>query len=309
MRALKPKICVLGVFVADANYTAKKQPRLGETVLGSNFYLGPGGKGSNQAVGVSRLAGEVNFLSRVGNDFFADIAFSFWKKENVNAHVHRDEKSYTGSAFIYINPSDGNNAIIIAPGAAEKISISDVNSWAEIISSSDVFLTQLEQPLEPVKHALEIARLSSVSTILNPAPGQFLDSEILSLCDIITPNETEAEVLSGTKVKSIESAKGAADILRSRGAKTVIITLGSEGALLVDKQGYYHQPAFNTGKIAETTGAGDSFNAGLAVAIAKGNSLKESLKFGCACGSLSVTKKGAATSMPTINEVQKLLEN
>ena len=298
------KVLVLGVFVADTAYRASRMPKMGETILGNSFVLGPGGKGSNQAVAAGNLGADVTIITRLADDDFGKMAKQTWQNANVKGSIKYSTNSYTGAAFIFIDDKTGDNAIIIAPGAASEISLSDIHDNSEIISSTDVFLTQLEQPIEVAQEALKVAKENNKITILNPAPAARLPKEIFGLCDFITPNETETEALTGLPVKNEKEAENAAKVLNDLGVKTPIITMGEQGAFL-----YEHGlvPAFNAGKVVETTGAGDAFNGGFAVALSEGKSALEAVKFGCATASISVTRAGTAPSMPTRDEVEEIL--
>lgn len=300
-------IVILGVFVADTSYRADRQPKMGETVLGRSFVLGPGGKGSNQAVAAAMAGGNVHFVSRLGCDAFADIARETWAKAGVHAEITDDPESYTGAAYIFVEDATGNNAIIIAPGAAGRISVADVDARADLIGSASVFITQLEQPMAAAHRALEIARAGGARTILNPAPAAPLTDEILALCDIVTPNESEAEGITGMAVTSVETARQAADALLARGARAAIVTLGENGALYRDHETTHHVPAMNAGPVVETTGAGDAFNGGLATALAEGMDPLAAVRFGCATAAISVTRRGTAPSMPSREEIDALL--
>ena len=300
-------VVILGVFVADTAYRAARAPRMGETILGSDFKLGPGGKGSNQAVAAGRLGADVTFITRLGHDPFADMARATWKEAGVKAAVIETPESYTGAAYIFVEETTGNNAIIVCPGAASLISVADIDANADLIRSSGVFVTQLEQPIEAARHALEIARAAGVTTILNPAPAARLPDRIFGLADYLTPNETETEELTGLKVETVEDARSAADRLLAMGVGTVIVTLGEKGALLHSAGQSEHIPAFPAGPVVETTGAGDAFNGGLAAALARGSSPLEAVRFACAVAGISVTKPGTAPSMPTLAEVEALL--
>ena len=301
-------ITVLGVFVADTTYRADRSPRMGETILGNSFALGPGGKGSNQSVAIARLGGDVTMLTRLGDDAFADMAAATWSKAGVKSAAVRDGTTYTGAAYIFVEEASGDNAIIICPGAASDISPDDAEANAELIRSSSVFMTQLEQPLPAAQHGLALAKEAGVQTILNPAPAMPLDQSVLELCDFITPNETEAGELTGIDVTSLETAQQAAQNLVDQGVGTAIITLGEQGALLHSKHLTIHVPAVSAGPVVETTGAGDAFNGGLAVGLSRGLDIEEAVKLGCATAGLSVTRAGAAASMPTAAEVEHLLE-
>ena len=306
-----PHVCVLGIFVADAAFRTPLLPRMGETVMGRSFALGPGGKGSNQAVAAGKALGgrgKVTIITRLGDDGFADMAEATWASAGVEAAAQRDGESHTGAAAILIDDLSGDNAIVVSPGAAASIGPDDIDAHAEAIRAADVFVTQLEQPLPAARHALRLAREAKTRTILNPAPAPTdkLPDDLLALCDILTPNETEAERLTGIAVETLDDAKRAAEALRSRGVGAVVVTLGERGALLVDEDGATHVPAFRAGPVVETTGAGDAFNGALAVALAEGASMREAVRFGCAAASISVTRAGAAASSPTRNDIDRL---
>lgn len=301
------RIVILGIFVADAAYRADRLPRLGETILGQHFMLGPGGKGSNQAVAAARAGGDVHFITRLGADAFADMARSLWRDAGVQPQVTVDADSYTGSAFIFLEAATGQNAIIVAQGAAARISVADVEAQRSLIEGAKVFVTQLEQPLDAARHALTIARGAGVRTILNPAPAATLDDGMLGLCDLVTPNESEAEGLTGIAVHSIADAEAAADRLIARGVGAVIVTLGEKGVLYRADGKSLHVPARAPGPVIDTTGAGDAFNGGLATALAEGRDMASALRFGTAVAGLSVTRAGAASAMPTRAEVEAYL--
>jgi ribokinase len=306
MPAQKP-VVILGVFVADTAYRAARAPRMGETILGSDFKLGPGGKGSNQAVAAGRLGAEVTFVTRLGKDPFADMARATWSGSGVKAAVIETPDSYTGAAYIFIEETTGNNAIIVCPGAASLISPDDIEANAVLIRSAGVFVTQLEQPIDAAQRALEIAREAGVATILNPAPAASLPDRMFALSDYITPNETEAEELTGIRVDTVDDARRAADRLLAMGVGTAIITLGEKGALLHTRGQSEHVPAIHAGPVIETTGAGDAFNGGLAAALARGVSPRDAVRFACAVAGISVTRAGTAPSMPTLAEVEGVL--
>lgn len=300
-------IVIVGVFVADTAYRAARAPRMGETILGSSFKLGPGGKGSNQAVAAGKLGADVSFITRLGRDPFADMALATWKEAGVKPAVIETPESYTGAAYIFVEETTGNNAIIVCPGAAMLISPADIEANAGLIRNAGVFVTQLEQPIEAALRALQIARDAGVTTILNPAPAAALPADIFLLCDYLTPNETEAEELTGTKVDSLDGARRAADLLLAKGARGAVITLGEKGALLHAHGVSELVPAVSAGPVVETTGAGDAFNGGFAAALARGDKPLDAVKFACAVAGISVTRAGTAPSMPTLGEVQALL--
>lgn len=297
-------IAILGIFVADTAYRATRAPRMGETVLGSDFALGPGGKGSNQAVAAARLGAEVTFISKIGRDTFGDMAMATWAEAGVTSAVSRTSETYTGAAYIFIEDATGDNAIIVCPGVAGTISAEDVEAAGDAIRQASVFVTQLEQPIPAALRALQIAKEAGATTILNPAPAATLDDGILTLCDYVTPNETEAEALTGIPVTTLEEARTAARVLRSRGVGAAIVTLGERGALLHDAGQSTLVPACDVGPVVETTGAGDAFNGGFATALARGFAPLDAVRFGCAVAGISVTRPGSASSMPRLDEAQ-----
>ncbi|WP_112323484.1 ribokinase [Oceanibium sediminis] len=302
-----PAIAILGIFVADATFRAPRQPAMGETILGQGFALGPGGKGSNQAVAAARAGGDARFLTRLGRDTFADMARKVWAEAGVTPHIIEDPDSYTGAAGIFVDPATGENAIIVCPGSAENLSPADLDAQRPLIENAAIFLTQLEQPLAAAKHGLGIARAAGVRTILNPAPAAELPGEMLALCDIVTPNETEAEALTGVRVETLDEARAAAAALRARGAGAALITLGARGVLYDDGTISEYIPAFKVTQVVETTGAGDAFNGTFATALAEGADVLTAARFGCAAASISVTRPGAAASMPTRAEIDAVL--
>lgn len=300
-------VVILGVFMADLTFRAVRQPRMGETLPGLGFALGPGGKGSNQAVAAAKAGARVHFLTRLGRDTFADMARATWTEAGVMADVIEDAESHTGAASIFIEAATGDNAIIIAPGAAGRISVADVSARRSLIAGASVFITQLEQPLDAAVHALEIARAGGARTILNPAPAGPLPDGMLALCDYVTPNESEAELLTGRPVHTIDDARSAAEALRRAGAGAVIVTLGERGALYHDGVDSRLIPAFHAGPVAETTGAGDAFNGGFAAALARGMAPQDAVRFGCATAAIAVTRPGAAAAMPERAEIEALI--
>lgn len=313
------RVVILGVFVADTAYRAARQPKMGETILGQSFALGPGGKGSNQAVASAMAAGgpdglrsgsalvETHFISKLGQDPFADMALATWQKAGVVPAVTQHGDSYTGAAYIFIEAETGNNAIIVAPGVARSISPEDMDAQAALIGGASVFVTQLEQPMDAAMRALEIAKQGGARTVLNPAPAADLPEGMLALCDFVTPNESEAEALVGRPVVSVDDARQAAKLLLAQGVGAALITLGEQGVLYDDGTISEHVPAFNAGPVVETTGAGDAFNGGFATALAEGADPLSAARFGCATASISVTRAGTAPAMPTRSQIDALL--
>ncbi len=299
---------MLGVFVADASYRADRLPRIGETVLGHGFALGPGGKGSNQAVAAGRAGGRVAMLTRIGRDAFGDMAMATWAEAGVDAAAVERSAEATGSAFIFLEAATGDNAIIVAPGAAGTIDAAMVDAHAAAIEGARVFLVQLEQPMGAAMRALGIARATGVATVLNPAPAAALPEGMLALCDYVTPNEGEAEALAGIAVRDLDGARRAGDALMAAGvARAAVLTLGAQGVLYHAADRSVHLPAFDAGAVVETTGAGDAFNGAFATALAEGRDPVEAARFGCAAAALSVTRPGAAASMPARAEIEAVL--
>lgn len=303
----RKRITVLGSFVADLSFRVDRLPAPGETLLGPSFALGPGGKGSNQAVAAARAGGQVSFVSKVGNDPFGDMARTMYQAEGIDAtHVYATTAA-TGAAAILVDDASGENAIIVAPGACFTLTAAEVDQAREVIAASSVLMAQLELPLPIVEHGLRLARSLGVRTILNPAPAATLPESVYPLVDYLTPNETETEALTGIHVASLADAERAADLLLARGVGNVIITLGAQGAYVRDATLSAHVPACSAGPVVETTGAGDAFNGGFAVALTEGLGLAEAVRFGCATAGLSVTRPGTAPSMPRREEIEALL--
>lgn len=298
---------ILGVFVADTTYRAARQPRLGETILGEGFALGPGGKGSNQAVACARAGVETHLITRLGRDAFGEMARRLWAEAGVTGHARLVEPGQTGAACILVEAATGDNAIIICPGVAGGIEPGDLDAEAGLIGSASVFVTQLEQPLAAARHGLALARAAGVATVLDPAPATRLEDAMLALVDHLTPNETEAEALTGIAVTDLAGAEAAGRALLARGVGRVVVTLGPRGALLVGPEGAQHVPAFDAGPVMETTGAGDAFTGVFAAALAEGQTPLEAVRFGCAAAAISVTRPGTAASMPMRAEIDALL--
>ncbi|MGE3831063.1 MAG: ribokinase [Parvibaculaceae bacterium] len=303
----KDGIAILGIFVADLAFRSSRMPAVGETIAGSRFAMGPGGKGSNQSVAAARVGGKVTFISKIGKDAFGDIALATWKKEGIAAKVAQSAEHETGAAFIYVNEKSGENAIIVVPGAAASITPGDVEAAADAIRNAKVFVTQLEQPLDAARRGLAIAKEARTITVFNPAPAEPVDDAIFPLCDYVTPNESEAAALTGLKVETVDDAKRAGDAFLKKGVGTALITLGEKGALLHGKDKSVLVPAFHAGPVVETAGAGDAFNGGFAAALARGLKPDEAARFGCAVAGISVTRPGTAPSMPSLAEVKALL--
>jgi ribokinase len=301
-------VAILGIYVADLAFRAARQPVMGETLLGSSFVMGPGGKGSNQTVAAARAGAAVTFITKLGKDDFGSRALAMFAAEGVSVRAEQVTDNSTGAAYIFVQDGTGANAIIVVAGAAGTISIDEVERNRDAIENAAVFMTQLEQPIPAAMRALEIARAAGVTTILNTAPAAPLDDAIYKLCDYVTPNESEASMLTGVEVVDLASARKAADVLLRKGVGTALITLGSNGSLLHSGRTSLHIPVFNAGKVVDTTGAGDAFNGGFAAALARGDSPEVAARFGSGAAGISVTRAGTAPSMPMRAETEALLK-
>jgi ribokinase len=281
-------------------------PVMGETIAGSAFAMGPGGKGSNQAVAAARAGAKVTFISKLGCDAFGEIALDTWREEGITPRVAQAEIA-TGAAFIYVNDKTGENAIIVVPGAAGTITPEDVTEAADAIRDAKVFVTQLEQPIPAARRGLEIAKAAGVTTVFNPAPAASFDDAIYPLCDYVVPNETEAAALTGQPLESLDDARRAGDALLAKGCGTAIITLGERGALFHGRKDSVHLPAVRAGTVVETTGAGDAFVGGFAAALARGEGPLDAVRFATVVAGISVTRPGTAPSMPTLAEIESAM--
>jgi len=307
---MNKRITVIGSYNTDLVSKAPHLPRPGETVLGGPFKMGPGGKGSNQAVCSARLGAEVYFIGCVGNDNFGEMAKDFLLKENIKIdYLKVTDKTHTGIALIIVDDKTGENMIVVAPGANMEVTIEQIKDLKDVIMNSDIILLQLEIPIETVSYILDlVSKKEKPLSILNPAPARILDKDIIGKADIVTPNRNELEVISGIKIETLEDVKKASREVISYGVKGVIVTLGKDGAFVVWDREYKHVPSFKV-EAVDTTGAGDAFNGGLAVALSEGKDLISSVIFANAVSGLSVTKMGAALSMPYREEVEKFLKN
>jgi len=306
---MSKSISILGIFVADLTFRTERMPNKGETYIGNSFKLGPGGKGSNQAVAARRAGAETMFITKIGKDTFGEMAMKLYADEGINSkYVWEIPDMSTGAASIVVNEETGDNAIIVVPGAADAMVPDDLDTAEAGIADCAFFMASLEVPIPVMQHGLEVAKRNGVPTILNPAPAAILPDEVYGLSDYFTPNETEAAILAGIPVVTIEEAEEAAKIFLQRGIDTVVITLGEKGAYVRNSVINQHVPAFDMGgKVLETTGAGDAFNGGFAYALAEGMSLIEAVRFGSATAAISVTRLGTAPAMPVNSEIQDLL--
>ncbi|OMP66452.1 ribokinase [Domibacillus epiphyticus] len=300
-------VIVIGSYVVDLMSRAPRLPKPGETVLGGPFQIGPGGKGGNQATAAARSGSNVTFVTKIGRDLFGQDAVEHFKKEQFNTHfVQIADEEATGAALIAVD-INGENQIVIAPGACGTMTKQNVLEADAAIKEGDIVVLQLEISMGAVEAAVERAVLHNVPVLLNPAPYQAFPREILKHVTYATPNETEASNLTGVEVKNEASAQKAADILHQLGVKTVMITLGHKGVFLSERAFSGRVlPGFNV-EAVDTTGAGDAFNGGFAHAITSGQSLEEAVRFGQAAAALSVTKNGTADSMPYAGEIMAFL--
>lgn len=303
------KVVVFGSFVADLTSRGQKLPAPGETIIGSSFKIGPGGKGSNQGVAAHRAGADMTMITKVGQDVFGNIALDFYKNEGMDTnHVFIDQKLETGTALIMVDENTAENQILVVSGACGNITEDDIKSVEHIISEAGIILMQLEINTDATQRVVEIAHEHGVKVVLNPAPAMPISKDVLSKVTIATPNEHEAEALTGIKVTDEVSAQKAADALVDMGVENVVITLGKLGA-------FVRTPA--TSRLikglavdaVDTTGAGDSFNGAFVTALAEGKDIFEAARFGNAAGALSVTKYGTAPAMPYRHEIDKFLES
>ncbi|MBL8080939.1 MAG: ribokinase [Anaerolineales bacterium] len=304
----KYDVLVIGSLNADLVVRSPRFPGPGETISGEDLQIIPGGKGANQAVAASRQGSNVAMVGRVGSDSFGPFLVDNLKTNQVDtAHVLPDH-SATGTAIIVVD-SNGQNSIVLSPGANAQVNKTDVDSAPD----AKILLLQFEIPMDIVLHAAKRYKTMGTTVILNPAPARNVPEELLTLIDILVPNETELGLLTNKKVTDAQSAESAAKELLQRGVKTVIVTLGANGALLVTKEKSIQVPSFKV-NVVDTTAAGDSFIGGFASKLLESNSLQfdelqNAVRYGCACGALATTKFGAQPSLPTKKETEALLNS
>jgi ribokinase len=299
-------IVVVGSSNMDLVAKAPRIPVTGETLTGTDFFMVPGGKGANQAVAAAKLGGEVIFVAKLGKDIFASESLENFKSVNIDTqHIEQLEGVPSGTAVIAID-DNGQNIIIVVPGANGKLTPADVDKAQSDIASAAVVVAQLEVPIETVEEAAKMANQNNIPFILDPAPAKPLSDELLERVDIIKPNETEAEILTGIKVTDEASAAKAADALLAKGVGTVIITLGDKGLMLASKEAKAMISNHKV-KAVDSTAAGDAFTGALAYGLAKGNSIKDAAVYANAVAAVSVTRYGAQPSMPTTEEVDAFI--
>ncbi len=296
------KITVIGSLNMDLVICTPRMPVMGETIIGSGFMTVPGGKGANQAVAAARLGGNVSMIGCVGGDIFGSRLIENLKDNNVDtANVAVIEECATGIAVILVK--DGDNCIVIDQGANYKLMPETLEQLEEIIKDSFMVVVQLEIPIPTVYKAIEIARRHGIKVLLNPAPACQLDDSMLSQVDILVPNESECELITGISIKSVEDGKVAVKYLMDKGVPQVVVTLGSRGVLYNSGKDIVHKPALDV-KAVDTTAAGDSFCGALAVAFSEGRGIDEAISFANLVGALTVQKKGAQSSLPTREEAE-----
>lgn len=294
----REKIVVFGSFVVDLTSWAQHLPVPGETVKGSSFKLGPGGKGSNQAVAASRAGADVTLVTKVGNDVFGKVALDFYKKEKMTTkHIFVDKEKETGTALIMVDETSGQNQILVVSGACGNITEKETASIEQLIDEAGILLLQLEVNMDAMERVIDMAHAKGKTIVLNTAPAQKLPDSLLKKIDIVTPNEIEAGILTDMKVETEQDAEKAANILLGKGIKNVVITMGKNGVFVMTTLRHEFIPSMKV-KAIDTTGAGDAFNGGFVTALSEGKDIFEAARFGNIVGALSVTKLGTAPAMP-----------
>jgi ribokinase len=303
--SMTKKIVVIGSSNTDMVIKADRLPVPGETIIGGKFMMNPGGKGANQAVAIARMGGNISFITKIGNDLFGRQAVELYRSEGIcTDFIFSDPDKPSGVALISVD-AVGENCILVAPGSNGTLSIADIEKARREIESADILLMQLEIPMETVEYAAAIAAERNILVVLNPAPGHVLSPKLLHSIDIITPNKTEAELLTGIKVTDWQSAREAAKRIADQGVKTVVITLGSRGALIREGDTCHEIPALKVDAV-DTTAAGDTFCGTLCVAISEGVDVVEAVKLSCRASAITVTRMGAQASIPYKHELLRL---
>jgi len=282
-------------------------PKPGETVLGRDFEMSPGGKGANQAVAISRLGGVSYLISRVGEDYIGDLLLDNARRNGVRVDfVKKDPDVHSGVALIFVDKS-GENMIAVAPGVDSRISPDDVREAEAALAEASAVVAQLEIPVETAVEAVRAAKSRGMLTILNPAPAKPIPEEVYSLIDVLTPNVRELEALAGVTIRTDEDVVNAANLLREKGVRMVVVTLGKRGAMIVDERGHRRVPTYEV-PVIDTVGAGDAFNGALALALSLGADIDEAVDFANMVASIKVTKKGAQAGLPRRDEVLRFAE-
>lgn len=295
-------ICVIGSLNMDLVVNVDTMPKPGQTIIGSNFKEVPGGKGANQAVAMARLNGNVSMIGKVGEDGFGQTLINSLKNDKVDTTYIQTAKGATGVALITVD-KNAQNSIVVSPGANFEVKEDDIDNNIEAIKNSDIVVLQLETPLNTIKYALNKAKELNKYTILNPAPAVKLDDEIIKNVDLLTPNETELEIISGVSIETEEDIQKAAQIMIEKGVKELIVTLGSKGSLYINKEKSMFKKAYKV-EAVDTTVAGDSYTGALAVALSQDKNIEDAMDFASKVGALSVLKEGAQSSLPTLEDVK-----
>ena len=302
------KITCLGSFVVDLTCRVEHLPLPGESIVTDYFKMGPGGKGSNQAVAAKRAGADIVLMTKIGTDILSTVALESFKKEGFDdKFIIIDDANFTGIALINVDKNTGQNSIAVAPGACEHINDNDINLLKPQIEASDIFLTQLEVNMDAIEKCINIAYENKKMIVLNTATVRQISDDLISKATIITPNEIEASILTNVEVTDIDSARKAAHVFFDKGVENAIITLGKKGSYINDKKTEAIIEPIDV-KTIDTTGAGDAFTGGLVTALAEGLSLYKAVEFATATASLSTTKFGTAPSMPYRKEIDDLIK-
>lgn len=304
----KSKIVVFGSYVVDLTSWAQHLPVPGETVKGSSFKMGPGGKGSNQAVAANRAGADITLVTKVGTDVFGQTALSFYKMENMGVqYVFVDKEKETGTALIMVDENSAQNEILVVSGACDNITDQEISRTEQLIDEASIILLQLEINMDAIEKVIDMAYRKGKLIVLNTAPAQKLPDSLLEKVDIVTPNEVEAGILTDMKVETEQDAERAAQILMDKGVRSVVITMGKNGVFVMTADRREFIPSKKV-KAIDTTGAGDAFNGGFVTALSEGKDIFEAARFGNIVGALSVTKVGTAPAMPYRTDIDGFVQ-
>lgn len=302
----RPSIAVVGSLHKDLILKTARIPQKGETVTGKDFKTAPGGKGANQAVAAAKLGADVTMIGTVGADSYGEELIDSARRQGIDtSYIRKDIESYTGLAFIVVD-DDGNNIIAVAPGADLACNEKDIEKALPVIEACDMLVTQLETPLSVVAYAIEKAFQHGVRVVLNPAPGRPLPRKLLAETYVLAPNESEAEMICGSKITDLNSAMKAAEEIMRKGARNVVLTIGEKGAIMATPTDTVHVEA-PVVEAVDTTGAGDAFCGALAVALSLGKELEEAIVYANCAGALATTRIGAQEALPTAEELERFM--
>lgn len=300
-------IVVFGSFVVDLTARTNKLPLPGQTLIGTSFKMGPGGKGSNQAVAAYRAGADVTLVTKIGDDVFGKVAMDFYKKEKIKTdYVLKDHEKETGIALITVDDVTAQNEIVVVPGACGHITMDDIEKCRSLIENASIVLLQHEINEDAQRKVIEISHNAGARIVLNPAPAKEIPADLITYIDTITPNETEAEALTGIHVVTYEDARKAAEVFFEKGVKNVVITMGALGAFASDGKKSELIPRLSVYAV-DTTGAGDAFNGSFVTALSEGRNLFDALRYGNAAGALSVKNLGTAPAMPYRSEIDRMV--